>query len=90
MGLGLSEPPAADDESLELVAEGFHAIRMRLGRPGRRATTWPPSARRSRRRWRWWPTTTRRCVLVSGEDECDQRPAAGDARPVVDRPRNHR
>jgi len=31
-GLGLSEPQAAADEALELVAEGFHAIKMRLGR----------------------------------------------------------
>ncbi|HEY4017937.1 MAG TPA: enolase C-terminal domain-like protein [Pseudonocardiaceae bacterium] len=33
-GLGLIEPAAAADEALELVAEGFRAIKMRLGRPG--------------------------------------------------------
>src|SRR6201999_3455437 len=32
-GLGLLEPQAAADEALELVAEGFRAIKMRLGRP---------------------------------------------------------
>jgi mandelate racemase len=32
-GLGLLEPQAAADEALELVAEGFTAIKMRLGRP---------------------------------------------------------
>ena len=32
-GLGLLEPQAAADEALELVAEGFSAIKMRLGRP---------------------------------------------------------
>lgn len=32
-GLGLIEPAAAADEALELVAEGFRAIKMRLGRP---------------------------------------------------------
>jgi mandelate racemase len=32
-GLGLVEPRAAADEALELVAEGFRAIKMRLGRP---------------------------------------------------------
>jgi mandelate racemase len=32
-GLGLIEPAAAADEALELVAEGFLAIKMRLGRP---------------------------------------------------------
>lgn len=32
-GLGLSEPQAAADEALELVEEGFRAIKMRLGRP---------------------------------------------------------
>jgi mandelate racemase len=32
-GLGLSEPQAAADEALELVAEGFRAVKMRLGRP---------------------------------------------------------
>ena len=31
-GLGLVEPQAAADEALELVAEGFGAIKMRLGR----------------------------------------------------------
>jgi mandelate racemase len=31
-GLGLVEPQAAVDEALELVAEGFGAIKMRLGR----------------------------------------------------------
>lgn len=31
-GLGLLEPAAAADEALELVAEGFSAIKMRLGR----------------------------------------------------------
>ena len=32
-GLGLLDPQAAADEALELVAEGFTAIKMRLGRP---------------------------------------------------------
>jgi mandelate racemase len=32
-GLGLIEPEAAASEALELVAEGFQAIKMRLGRP---------------------------------------------------------
>ncbi len=32
-GLGLLQPEAAADEALELVAEGFGAIKMRLGRP---------------------------------------------------------
>ena len=32
-GLGLVEPQAAADEALELVAEGFSAIKMRIGRP---------------------------------------------------------
>ena len=32
-GLGLIAAPAAADEALELVAEGFGAIKMRLGRP---------------------------------------------------------
>jgi mandelate racemase len=32
-GLGLLDPQAAADEVLELVAEGFRAIKMRLGRP---------------------------------------------------------
>lgn len=32
-GLGLLDPQAAADEALELVAEGFSAIKMRLGRP---------------------------------------------------------
>ena len=32
-GLGLLEPQAAADEAQELVAEGFRAIKMRLGRP---------------------------------------------------------
>ena len=32
-GLGLVEPSAAADEALELVADGFGAIKMRLGRP---------------------------------------------------------
>jgi mandelate racemase len=32
-GLGLIEAAAAADEALELVAEGFRAIKMRLGRP---------------------------------------------------------
>jgi mandelate racemase len=32
-GLGLVDPAAAADEALELVAEGFSAIKMRLGRP---------------------------------------------------------
>lgn len=32
-GLGLLEPQAAADEAVELVAEGFRAIKMRLGRP---------------------------------------------------------
>lgn len=32
-GLGLVPPQAAADEALELVAEGFSAIKMRLGRP---------------------------------------------------------
>jgi mandelate racemase len=32
-GLGLVEPQAAADEALELIAEGFRAIKMRLGRP---------------------------------------------------------
>ena len=32
-GLGLLEPQAAADEALELIAEGFRAIKMRLGRP---------------------------------------------------------
>ena len=32
-GLGLLEPRAAADEAQELVAEGFRAIKMRLGRP---------------------------------------------------------
>lgn len=32
-GLGLIEPSAAADEAQELVAEGFRAIKMRLGRP---------------------------------------------------------
>lgn len=35
-GLGLVEPRAAADEALELVAEGFGAIKMRLGRPSGR------------------------------------------------------
>jgi mandelate racemase len=35
-GLGLLEPGAAADEALELVAEGFSAIKMRLGRPSGR------------------------------------------------------
>ena len=35
-GLGLMEPQAAADEALELVAEGFRAIKMRLGRPSGR------------------------------------------------------
>ena len=32
-GLGLLEPRAAADEAQELLAEGFQAIKMRLGRP---------------------------------------------------------
>lgn len=32
-GLGLIEPAAAAEEATELVAEGFRAIKMRLGRP---------------------------------------------------------
>jgi mandelate racemase len=32
-GLGLLEPQAAADEAQELVAEGFRAIKMRIGRP---------------------------------------------------------
>ncbi|MGH3389462.1 MAG: enolase C-terminal domain-like protein, partial [Actinomadura sp.] len=32
-GLGLEEPDAAAEEAQQLVAEGFHAIKMRLGRP---------------------------------------------------------
>ncbi|CAN7395190.1 MULTISPECIES: enolase C-terminal domain-like protein [unclassified Variovorax] len=32
-GLGLLNPQAAADEALELVDEGFHGIKMRLGRP---------------------------------------------------------
>ena len=32
-GLGLIAPSAAAEEAQELVAEGFHAIKMRLGRP---------------------------------------------------------
>ncbi|HEX4247899.1 MAG TPA: enolase C-terminal domain-like protein, partial [Pseudonocardia sp.] len=32
-GLGLIAPAAAAEEAQELVAEGFHAIKMRLGRP---------------------------------------------------------
>ncbi|ABE47045.1 enolase C-terminal domain-like protein [Polaromonas sp. JS666] len=32
-GLGLLDARAAADEALELVSEGFHAIKMRLGRP---------------------------------------------------------
>jgi mandelate racemase len=32
-GLGLLEPRAAADEAQELVAEGFRAIKMRIGRP---------------------------------------------------------
>jgi mandelate racemase len=32
-GLGLLSPEAAADEALELVAEGFRGIKMRLGRP---------------------------------------------------------
>jgi mandelate racemase len=32
-GLGLLEPEAAADEAQELVAEGFRAIKMRIGRP---------------------------------------------------------
>ena len=32
-GLGLVAPAAAADEALELVAEGFRAVKMRLGRP---------------------------------------------------------
>jgi mandelate racemase len=35
-GLGLLEPRAAADEAQELVAEGFRAIKMRLGRPSGR------------------------------------------------------
>jgi mandelate racemase len=35
-GLGLLDPHAAADEALELVAEGFRAIKMRLGRPSGR------------------------------------------------------
>ena len=35
-GLGLVEPQAAADEALELIAEGFRAIKMRLGRPSGR------------------------------------------------------
>ncbi|HSZ41878.1 MAG TPA: enolase C-terminal domain-like protein [Trebonia sp.] len=35
-GLGLVSPEAAADEALELVAEGFRAIKMRLGRPSGR------------------------------------------------------
>jgi mandelate racemase len=31
-GLGLIDPPAAADEAQELLAEGFHAVKMRLGR----------------------------------------------------------
>jgi mandelate racemase len=32
-GLGLLEPQAAADEAQELIAEGFRAIKMRIGRP---------------------------------------------------------
>ena len=32
-GLGLQEAPAVADEALELVAEGFRAVKIRLGRP---------------------------------------------------------
>jgi mandelate racemase len=32
-GLGLLEPRAAADEAQELVAEGFRAVKMRIGRP---------------------------------------------------------
>ncbi|MDP3858490.1 MAG: enolase C-terminal domain-like protein [Stagnimonas sp.] len=32
-GLGLVDPAAAADEALEMVAEGFGAVKMRLGRP---------------------------------------------------------
>lgn len=32
-GLGLIEPAAAAEDALELVAEGFRAIKMRIGRP---------------------------------------------------------
>jgi L-alanine-DL-glutamate epimerase-like enolase superfamily enzyme len=32
-GLGLLEPRAAAAEAQELVAEGFRAVKMRLGRP---------------------------------------------------------
>ncbi|MEV6901086.1 enolase C-terminal domain-like protein [Amycolatopsis sp. NPDC051372] len=32
-GLGMIEPSAAADEAQELVAEGFRAVKMRLGRP---------------------------------------------------------
>lgn len=35
-GLGLLEPQAAADEALELLAGGFSAIKMRLGRPSGR------------------------------------------------------
>jgi mandelate racemase len=35
-GLGLLEPQAAADEAKELAAEGFRAIKMRLGRPSGR------------------------------------------------------
>lgn len=35
-GLGLLDPRAAADEALELVAEGFSGIKMRLGRPSAR------------------------------------------------------
>lgn len=35
-GLGLVEPRAAAEEAQELVAEGFRAIKMRLGRPSAR------------------------------------------------------
>jgi mandelate racemase len=35
-GLGLVAPAAAADEAQELVAEGFRAIKMRLGRPSAR------------------------------------------------------
>ena len=32
-GLGLQQAPAVADEALELVAEGFRAVKIRLGRP---------------------------------------------------------
>lgn len=35
-GLGLVEPERAADEALELVAEGFRAVKLRLGRPSPR------------------------------------------------------